>query len=106
MLPRAKREQRARTRVEKEIQNLVIRNVENLRWATLQNIDAAFRVFSKELDEELSRTIEATHGAIAAAYERRKEHAEEITERISRLQRDSRDLQGLIDRLAPLGRRP
>jgi hypothetical protein len=105
VLPRASRARRVRARLEREIESLVLCNVENLRWATLQNIDAAFRVFSREIGEELSGTIEATHGAIAAAHRRRNEHAEGITERIGRLRKDSRDLHELIDRLAPLGRR-
>ena len=92
-LPRSMREQRIKTRIGKEIQTLVIHNVENLRWATLQNIDAAFRVFSRELDEDLAHTIEATHGAIAAAYTRRKEHADEVADRSRRLQEISRNLQ-------------
>ena len=95
-LPRSLREQWIKARIGKEIQSLVIHNVENLRWATLQNIDAAFRVFSRELDEDLAHTIEATHGAIAAAYVRRKEHADEIVDRIRRLQQASRELQALI----------
>jgi len=95
-LPRSLREQRIKARIGKEIQSLVIHNVENLRWATLQNVEAAFRVFSRELDEDLAHTIEATHGAIAAAYARRKEHADEIADRTRRLQQASRDLEVLI----------
>ena len=83
------------------IQTLVIHNVENLRWATLQNIDAAFRVFSRELDEELAHTIEATYGAIEAAYTRRKEHADEIADGTQKLQKASGDLQTIIDALTP-----
>jgi small GTP-binding protein len=100
-LPRSLREQRIKTRIGKEIQTLVIHNVENLRWATLQNIDAAFRVFSRELDEDLTRTIEATHGAIAAAYTRRKEHADEVADRSRRLQEISRNLQEITMAFLP-----
>ncbi len=100
-LPRSIRERRIRARIGKEIQTLVVHNVENLRWATLQNIDAAFRVFSRELDEDLANTIEATYGAIEAAYTRRKERADEIADRTRTLQKSSGDLQALIDALAP-----
>jgi len=98
-LPRSIRKKRIRTRIGKEIRMLVVHNVENLRWATLQNIDAAFRVFSRELDEDLSRTIEATYGAIDAAYTRRKEHADEIADRSRHLEGASRKLQELIDEI-------
>lgn len=101
-LPRSIREKRIRTRIGKEIQTLVVHNVENLRWATLQNIDAAFRVFSRELDEDLTHTIEATYGAIEAAYTRRKEHADEIADRTRHLQKASGDLQELLDALTPV----
>lgn len=100
-LPRSIREKRIKARIGKEIQTLVVYNVENLRWATLQNIDAAFRVFSRELDEDLTHTIEATYGAIEAAYTRRKEHADEIADRTQKLQKASGDLQAIIDALAP-----
>ncbi|OPY48364.1 MAG: GTPase Era [Methanoregulaceae archaeon PtaU1.Bin222] len=100
-LPRSIREKRIKARIGKEIQTLVVHNVENLRWATLQNIDAAFRVFSRELDEDLAHTIEATYGAIEAAYTRRKEHAEEIADRTQKLQKASGDLQAIIDALMP-----
>ena len=100
-LPRSIREKRAKARIGKEVQTLVVHNVENLRWATLQNIDAAFRVFSRELDDDLATTIEATYGAIEAACTRRKEHADEIADRIRTLQKASGDLQSLIGVLAP-----
>ncbi|OPX71682.1 MAG: GTPase Era [Methanoregulaceae archaeon PtaB.Bin152] len=101
-LPRSIREKRIKTRIGKEIQTLVVHNVENLRWATLQNIDAAFRVFSRELDEDLAHTVEATYGAIEAAYTRRKEHADEIADRTRHLQKAYGDLQELIDALVPV----
>lgn len=100
-LPRSIREQRIRSRIAKEIQTLVINNVENLRWATLQNIDAAFRAFSRDLDEELARTIEATQGAIEAAYMRRREHANGIADRRHQLQEISRKLRELIAAFNP-----
>ena len=42
-LPQSLRENRVRDRLKKQIDPLVIRNLENLRWETWQNIDAAFR---------------------------------------------------------------
>ena len=61
---------------------LVIRNLENLRWETLQNIDAAFRKFGMDLDANLGMTIDATHGAINSALEERKRHEENAATRI------------------------
>ncbi len=95
-LPRALREKRVRSRLEKEIDSLVVANVENLRWATLQNIDAAFRVFSRELDLDLQKTIDATHGAIRATYERRIIHEEETAATLGPLKAAAESLSGLI----------
>jgi GTPase Era involved in 16S rRNA processing len=99
-LPRAVREQRLRGRIAREIHSLVVQNVENLRWATLQNVDAAFRAFSREIDDEIARTIDATHGAIAAAYRQRKEQAEEIAGRVQFLGEVFGTMQALIAALS------
>jgi hypothetical protein len=66
---------------------LVQRNVENLRWATLLNVDDAFRRFSKWFDDRLADTIGATRGAIAAALEQRRQHAEKAEAALSELRR-------------------
>jgi len=67
------------------LEDLIIYNVENLRWATLQNLDHAFRKFISDLDDGLSETISATHGAIEVVIEHRKNHAENIAEEMSQL---------------------
>ncbi|MEM2124061.1 MAG: dynamin family protein, partial [Methanolinea sp.] len=100
-LPRSLREKRLRDRVAREIHALVVQNVENLRWATLQNIDAAFRVFSREIDEEFARTIDATRGAIEAAYRQRRERAGEVEGRLRTLRDASRALGDLVAALSP-----
>jgi GTPase Era involved in 16S rRNA processing len=97
-LPRMLREKRIRARLGAEIDSLVVTNVENLRWATLQNIDAAFRVFSRELDEQLNGTINATHGAIRTTFERRIAHEEEAAASLAALKTVSDDLSGVIHR--------
>ncbi|UCF30858.1 MAG: dynamin family protein [bacterium] len=60
----------------RQMDDLILHNVENLRWATLQNLDRAFRLFTTSLDERLQETIAATQGAVKAAMARRREHAE------------------------------
>lgn len=86
-LPRGMRERRVRERLSRQIESLVLHNVENLRWATLQNIDAAFRRFREDLDTDLDGAIQVTGGAIRAASERRQEEIEETAEEIGRLKR-------------------
>ena len=76
----------------------MIRNLKNLRWETLQNIDAAFRKFSADLDANLGLTIGATHGAIDSALAERKRHEEKVAERIDELKRVAAEMQCVISR--------
>lgn len=96
-LPKTLRESRARDRLKKKIDALVIRNLENLRYETLLNIDAAFRKFSSDLDTNLGLTIEATHGAIRSALEERKRHEENVASRIDELKKTATEIQCVID---------
>ena len=45
-----------------------------------QDLDAPFRAFAAELDEERADAVRASHGAIAAAVEARRRHEEESQE--------------------------
>ena len=85
ILPGPLRERRARDRLEQQIGVLVMRNLENLRYETLRNIDSGFLKFGRELDENLHLTIEATQGAIRSALEKRKQHAEQVADRLAEL---------------------
>jgi GTP-binding protein EngB required for normal cell division len=98
ILPGTIRAGRARERLKKQIDTLVGRNLENLRWETLQNIDTAFRKFSNELDTNLALTIEATHGAVRSALAQRKQHGESVADRIVDLKNVSTEIQDVIGR--------
>jgi hypothetical protein len=75
-LPGSAQTRRARARLKAEIESLVQRNVENLRWATVQNIEETFRRFATWFDERLAETITATQGAIEAARRKRGEQGQ------------------------------
>jgi hypothetical protein len=81
------RKVRMRKRLLEEIDAVVIRNVENLRWATRQNMEDTFRRFGAELDERLAMSLDATRGAMRKALEQRKAHAEQIDSEIETKQR-------------------
>jgi hypothetical protein len=81
-LPEGMRKARMRKRLLEELDIVAIRNVENLRWATRQNLEDAFRRFSAELDERLAMSLAATRGAMQKALEQRKQHAEQIDSEI------------------------
>ena len=93
VLPPGVRRLRIRKRLHEDISSLVTQNVENLRWATLQNLDRAFRNFSTLLDERMSDTIKATHGAIQAACARRDEQSENTSAELEQLNRAAAKLE-------------
>lgn len=97
VLPKSLREQRAKSRMKKQIEMLVTRNLENLRYETLQSVDAAFREFSSDLDENLRLTTEATHGAAHAVLAKRKEHAGMNAKRLDELKKAAEEIQGVMN---------
>ena len=82
LLPPSIRKARMRKRLLEEIDAVVIRNVENLCWATRQTLEDAFRSFSAELDERLAMSLAATRGAMEKAFEQRKQHSNEIASEV------------------------
>jgi nucleoside 2-deoxyribosyltransferase len=102
LLPRPVRQARLKRRLIGDADELVRRNVENLRWATLQNLEATFRKFGVNLDRRLAETIDATHGAIRAAYRKRQEHSEHVAAEVGRLNRAVADVQSLQEDLDQL----
>lgn len=95
LLPARIRGARIRNRIAAQLDDLVQRNVENLRWTTLQNVDDAFRRFSKWFDDRLAETIGATRGAIEAALQKRRQHAEEAEVALGQLRRAANDLSAI-----------
>lgn len=103
-LPAGTRRTRARKRLLGQIRDLVMHNVENIRWATLQNLDQSFRRFGSALAERLDDTLAATHGAIEAAATRRQETAEKATEESAKLRAAAVEIQRLLTALEQRGR--
>jgi hypothetical protein len=80
LAPRRLRETRRRRRFAEELEALVRRNVENLRWATLQNVQLTFARFASRLDERLEIAVSLTEGALRETASRRRERAAEAQE--------------------------
>ncbi|QGP93800.1 GTPase Der [Neomoorella glycerini] len=91
LLPESLRRAKMTEKLRQQIEALVLNNVENLRWATLQNLDQAFRRFGSSLDERLQATVLATRGAIQAARSKRLEHTQNVVQEITRLQSITRE---------------
>jgi len=71
LLPTAVRRRRTMDRLRRQISSLVVPNVENLRWATVQGIDQTFIRFGNALDRSLEETITTTYGAVRTVLFRR-----------------------------------
>lgn len=101
-LPGRVQQRRRWKRLQHQIEELVIKNVENLRWATRLNLDQAIRHFSSILDERLEKTGIATQEAIQAAYRQRQERTEAIAETVARLETSAQGLEELQVRIRML----
>jgi GTP-binding protein EngB required for normal cell division len=64
LLPASAQQKRVRKRLLGQVGEIVVPNVENLRWAMFQSIDQTFTRFGSALDRRLAETVEAMHGAI------------------------------------------
>lgn len=101
ILPGSLRESRAKSRMKRQIEVLVIRNLENLRYETLRSIDEGFRKFGADLDENLHLTTEATHGAAHAVLEKRKQHTGMNAKRLDELKKAAEEIQGVMRLFCP-----
>jgi hypothetical protein len=58
--------------MDQRLDRLVRRNVENIRWSMLQNLNLSFAGFARRTHERLGETVAATQGAMQAAHARRQ----------------------------------
>jgi hypothetical protein len=65
--------------MDQRLDDLVRRNVENLRWSTMQNVNISFARFASKIKERLKETVNATKGALETTSFRKKEHGETVT---------------------------
>jgi hypothetical protein len=91
-LPPELRKHRLQRRLDQDVDTLVTHNVENLRWATLRNMDEAFRRFSAIMEERLTETAEATREAMRAAHLRQKQNEDMAAPEIVRLGKKAGEL--------------
>ncbi|MGN6731274.1 MAG: dynamin family protein, partial [Candidatus Binatia bacterium] len=99
-LPSEIRKRRTQKRLTEEVESLIIHNVENIRWATLRNLDAAFRRISAAFDERLRETAQATRHAMVAAQLKRKQNESTIVAELGRIRQTSARLAELADALS------
>ncbi|MFA5553670.1 MAG: dynamin family protein [Phycisphaerae bacterium] len=99
LLPSGLRKSQLNKRAAEQIDELVMQNVENLRWAVYQNIDKSFIRFDSELQKRFDQTLIATQGAIQAALKKRKEHSETIAADIIEFEKSLANLTNIQESL-------
>jgi len=85
LLPRNMALRRIRKWLQQDMEAIVLRNVSNLQWETLQNINDTFYRFSFDLDKELKDIASATRRAIQEAQTQRIQRADSVGEELNRL---------------------
>ncbi len=95
LLPASWRKKRVERRISEQIEGLVLNNVENLRWATLQNLNNTFRRFSTQLGTHLQETIAATQIVIEKTLQKRKEKDESLSKELNQKERLADELHRL-----------
>ena len=103
LLPVSIRLARVRKRLERHVDSLITRNVENLRWATLQNVETSFRAFDENLRTRLAAAVANTKQAIAAAMVMKTGKADEVGVALERLEACAQKMCTLEARLDVLG---
>ena len=71
--------------MDQRLDGLVRRNVENIRWSMLQNLNISLAGFARSIKERLDETVTATKGAMDAAHARRQAHNGGIESEVARM---------------------
>lgn len=98
--PAKARRRRILARIREQVELLVVRNAENLRWSLYQGLDESLYRFSASLDEQLAASIQATREGMALGLEKRKETSAAITEEVTRLEALATRLSAMREQLA------
>ncbi len=104
LLPVTVRQKRILDRLLEQVNELVAKNVENLRWVIFQSIDQAFIQFGSMLDQRLADTVAATHGAIRATMDRRCSQSMTVAGETSQIEAAIAKLKRLQSMMARFGR--
>jgi GTPase SAR1 family protein len=104
MLPPRLRHARIRRRVMEQVEYLVTRNIGDLRWSMLENLQQTVQGFRDTLDEGIQQAIQTTRRALDTAYHRRTEDSATVAPELARLDSAVADLQTLRKRLGHVDR--
>jgi len=85
ILPPQSRSRRRRARIQRQIDELILRNAENLRWALLRGVDETFRKASRQFEAHLDHTITLINGIVRDAIDRRQRNEQATADELSGL---------------------
>lgn len=103
LVPLSVRRSRVRSRLEHRVDNLIVRNAENLRWAILRGIAETMEKATDAIEQQLSDAIAATKGVIDEALSQRAAHSHQSEAVISDLQRTVKVLSDICEELREHG---
>jgi predicted GTPase len=87
LLPAAFGKRRRRMRLITGVNDMIVRNAENLRWAILRGLDETFRAATTRLEERLEETMKVTTSIIEDALAQRRQHSLKMKNEQDRLDR-------------------
>jgi GTPase Era involved in 16S rRNA processing len=85
LLPNPLRQARKRKRIVKSIDELVVRNAENLRWSIIRGLDDLFRKSAAQFEERLEEAFRATRNIITDALSRREDQFFDVQPELDRV---------------------
>ena len=88
--------------LDQRLDGLVRRNVENIRWSMLQNLNISFAGFARRTQERLDETVTATKGAMETSHSRRLAYGGSAESEVTRMSRHIAALERLKSELADL----
>ncbi len=91
-----RRREKAIRRLQEQIDELLVPNVENVRWSLFQTMEREFALFSNTIDKQFKETVSATHGAIETSLIKRKEHEAEVADEVKRLNNTLKKFENLV----------
>lgn len=96
-LPPSLKKKRIRRRIEQRIKDLVLYNLENIRWSNLQLIQDNFRKFITLLDQRFKETVISIQEAIATAYQMRMKKNQEVENQIQKWEQTKGQLESQLN---------
>jgi GTPase SAR1 family protein len=85
ILPRNMAVRRIRKWLQEDLEGIISRNIEKLRWPTLQKIEDTFRRFALNLDQQLTEVAQSTLAGIQQAHTQRMQKSGSVNAELSRL---------------------